>query len=38
MQRSARDFDLVDGKMVGSLARSAIDAAGPFIEEVTGIP
>ena len=38
MQRSARNSDLVDRKMAGSLAWSAIDAAGSFIEEVKGIP
>ena len=38
MLRSARDFDLVDRKMVGSLARSAIDAAGSFFREITGMP
>ena len=38
MQRSARDSDMVDRKMAGSLAWSAIDAAGPFNEEVTGVP
>ena len=38
MQRSAGDFDLVDRKMAGSLARSAIDAAGSFFQEITGVP
>lgn len=38
MQRSARHSDLVDREMAGSMARSAIDAAGSFIEEVKGIP